>query len=102
MTVQDAVRDLYIKSANSRTKQLPVGDVTVSGTQVTISYTGTYDKVSCVYGTTESYGSTGIVSGGTCTFTGNTGTKYYYKLIATKIENNKGTIYKKNGNITVG
>ena len=77
---------------------LPVTETTVVyGTQINITYTGTYKDIKCLYGISEDYGNLESINNNICTFTGNPNTKYYYKMIAS---NDDGKIYESSGNIT--
>ncbi len=102
MTVQDAIKDLYVLANNKggSNQTLPLGDITVSSFTIKIPYMGTYKDIKCVYGTNENYGSKGTISGNTCNFTGtNLNQKLYYKIIAS---NDDGKIYENNGSVTTG
>ena len=98
-SVQEAIEELYTMAQNSggSTETLPLGSVTVSGTQITIPYTGNYPNIYCVYGTTENYGSEGTISSNNCSFSGSSNTTYYYKIVAT---DNTGRIYEGSGSAT--
>ena len=78
-----------------------------SGTKTTKSLSVNYtvddsnSDVTCEYGTTKSYGSTGSISGNTCTMSGlSEGTTYYYRLTATNSKNQVGYAGGKNSTVS--
>ena len=104
-TVQQAVEELYSKADKIKgsNEALPVGNPIIAGYKIIIPYTGDYQNVKCVYGTTDSYGQEGTIENNTCSFKGtNSDQKLYYKIVATNITDNiDGKIYEYSGsNIT--
>ena len=96
-SVQEAIEELYTMAQNSggSTETLPIGTPNVVSYTVTVPYTGSYTAISCVYRTTESYGSTGTISGNTCRFTGTAANQtLYYKIVGA---DNAGKVYENSG-----
>ena len=104
-SVQQAIDELYTlaENAGGSIETLPVGTVTVSGYSIIVPYTGSYTNVSCVYGTSTSYGNTGTISNNTCTFRGTSSSQtLYYKIVAVTTDNDKGQVYINSGSATTG
>ena len=96
---------LDINKIDTTAPSVEIGTTTKTTTSVTIPFTisdeeSGISKKTCVYGTSSSYGKTGVISDNKCTLAGLTkGTKYYYKIEAT---NNSGLSTKKELTVATG
>ena len=98
-SVQEAIEELYTMAQDSGGGKVNDLNLTpeVLGSNINISYTGTYTGANCVYGTEETYGNIGKIENNKCVITGVPNVTYYYKIAAI---NSTGEVYIGSGSST--
>ena len=92
---------LNVTTIDTTLPTLTLGNITKTTKSITVPYGASDNEsgiksIACEYGTSETYGTKGVISGNTCVINNvKANTTYYYKIVAT---NNAGLVTTKTGN----